>query len=414
MKVLWFTNSVMPEVFELSQIKGHGSGPWMAALLSMLKRSTEVEKIVVVTETPNLPDMTIEAGKITYEVLHASKQRFYWQAKKGRVADYIKLIQRHNPDVIHIHGSEMGYGQICGAPEIARKTVISLQGILCLYERKINGGMTLYDRFKATETLDIFRGAGIFGQRRYYRKRAAIEKDIFTKCINYFGRTRWDYAFVKFQNGKANYYNAGEILREKFYQNIWNFDGIEKFTVIFTNISGPVKGVESIFEAVRILSSSYPKIKLKIASRVNPNRGYGKYLVEKARILGIEGNVEFLGYLSEPQIIENLLRSHVFVSCSYIDNSPNSLGEAQILGMPCIASYVGGVPSMINDGTDGLLVPVDEPYSLADAISQIFENPQTAQNLGAAAARVARQRHDPDTVLDQVLMGYKSMLAAPT
>ena len=66
-----------------------------------------------------------------------------------------------------------------------------------------------------------------------------------------------------------------------------------------------------------------------------------------------------------------LTRSHAFVISSYIENSPNSLAEAMLVGMPCVASFVGGIPSMVDDGRTGLLYPVDDVALLAAQIRQV-------------------------------------------
>jgi len=61
-----------------------------------------------------------------------------------------------------------------------------------------------------------------------------------------------------------------------------------------------------------------------------------------------------LGALNAQQMTEELAMSHVFVSPSFIDNSPNAVSEAQLIGMPVISTYTGGVPSLIEEGQTGL------------------------------------------------------------
>ena len=94
-----------------------------------------------------------------------------------------------------------------------------------------------------------------------------------------------------------------------------------------------------------------------------------------------EGKVFFTGPLDEEKICQRYLRSHVFVCPSSIENSPNSLGEAMILGVPCIASYVGGIPDMLKDREEGLLYQHNAPYMLAHHICEIFEDKMLACRL---------------------------------
>ena len=101
----------------------------------------------------------------------------------------------------------------------------------------------------------------------------------------------------------------------------------------------------------------------------------------------------------------------VFTITSYIENSPNSLAEAMLSGLPCVASYVGGIPSMVDGGLTGLLYPVEEVPVLADRIRRIFLDDQLAMQLGENARRIALERHDPAAVVDQLLAAYNKICA---
>lgn len=70
--------------------------------------------------------------------------------------------------------------------------------------------------------------------------------------------------------------------------------------------------------------------------------------------------------MNSDKLVELLLESDLYVHTAYIDNSPNAICEAQYLGMPIIATYVGGVPSLIEQGKDGVLIPANDPFMLAE------------------------------------------------
>lgn len=86
----------------------------------------------------------------------------------------------------------------------------------------------------------------------------------------------------------------------------------------------------------------------------------------------IQERFEFEGFLSADEMKQLLLESNVFVCPSSIENSPNSLGEAMILGVPCVASDVGGISDMLTHNEEGFLYPFDDSYKMAFYIRKTF------------------------------------------
>ena len=122
-----------------------------------------------------------------------------------------------------------------------------------------------------------------------------------------------------------------------------------------------------------------------------PYQNYTKTLI---RQLGLQEAVHYTGPLNEQAMCEQYLHSSLYVLCSSMENSPNSLGEAMLLGMPCVASAMGGVSSLLTHEREGLLYPSEDENALAAAILALLEDPARARQLGKAAR--ARVTHDPE------------------
>jgi glycosyltransferase involved in cell wall biosynthesis len=103
------------------------------------------------------------------------------------------------------------------------------------------------------------------------------------------------------------------------------------------------------------------------------------------------------------------LASHVFVCPSSIENSPNSVGEAQLLGVPCVAAYVGGIPDMISDNETGLLYRFEEIEMLAMSVIKIFDDEILAQKLSKQSSLIANIRHDKIINSNNLYSIYKSI-----
>ena len=154
------------------------------------------------------------------------------------------------------------------------------------------------------------------------------------------------------------------------------------------------------------------KEKLKISA-------YGRYLRKLLKEGHLENKVHFLGRLSAQQMKEQYLKSHLFVCPSSIENSPNSLGEAMLLGMPCVSAEVGGISSIFTGGEDGTLYPGFEiknnncdcknealeniSKSLADACIQMWSDPVKEQDYCINARKHAEKNHNPE-------QNYKKMV----
>ena len=105
----------------------------------------------------------------------------------------------------------------------------------------------------------------------------------------------------------------------------------------------------------------------------------------------------------------DVYKRQVFVLPSTIENSPNSLGEAMLLGVPCVAADVGGVTTMMRHGLEGEIYPSTAPYMLAFYVENIFAQGAAAEAMGAAARAHAGVTHDPEKNLADLLEIYERL-----
>jgi glycosyltransferase involved in cell wall biosynthesis len=138
----------------------------------------------------------------------------------------------------------------------------------------------------------------------------------------------------------------------------------------------------------------------------------GRSVTAEAGRLNVSSRITLPGVLDGTQVADHLLRSDVFLLPSRADNSPNALCEAMALGMPCVASTAGGIPSLATDGEDALLVPPGDPYSLAGAIRALLIDRELAGRLARAARVRSLARHDPDAVASQLATAYRQIAEA--
>ena len=114
--------------------------------------------------------------------------------------------------------------------------------------------------------------------------------------------------------------------------------------------------------------------------------------------------------LNEKEMVDMYLRSNVFLCPSSIENSSNSLGEAMLLGVPCIASYVGGIPDLLKNKEEGFLYQHNDSMMLAYYIMQIFKDSQLAKTLSEKARLKASTTHSKEINTNTLISIYNKII----
>ena len=125
--------------------------------------------------------------------------------------------------------------------------------------------------------------------------------------------------------------------------------------------------------------------------------------------MGLEGHVNILGRLSAEEMKQELLKSSLFICASSLENSPNSMGEAMLLGVPVVAARTGGIPSMLEDGKEGLLYEAGNVQQLAECVFKIWEETEETMRRAQAAKARAMDAHNGDKNYKRMLEIYREI-----
>jgi glycosyltransferase involved in cell wall biosynthesis len=227
------------------------------------------------------------------------------------------------------------------------------------------------------------------------------------------GRTDWDRRVTSVLSPGSKYFHCDEIMRSEFYLQKWLPRTTQNNYIIISTIRRNIyKGLESIVECKTILDRKFKECNIiwKIAGIIKEDEI--SYIVERKYKTEFETNgINLLGPLNENELITELLNADLYVHPSHIENSPNSVCEAMLIGMPVIATYAGGTPSILIDKKEGLLVQDGDPYALAGAILELIRNREFAYRLGADARIKSLIRNDPEKIVNDLLTNYSSILS---
>ena len=375
MKILWITNIILPPLCEHLELHIPVVGGWMYSSLKRLKESTPDSQFTVATVWQGKDFKKIEVDGIIYYLLPL-KGKSMTKYNSHLEPGWQEVKKDFNPDVIHIHGSEyphgLAYVRACGAEGV----VVSIQGLVSCIARYYTGGISHKEIKKCLTFRDILRG-GIKDGQKDFVKRGNLERELLRRVSHIIGRTEWDKAHSWAINPNATYHHVGETLRDAFYKNKWEYTKCEPHSIFVSQASYPIKGLHNLIEALPLVLREYPDTKVYVAGPDESSKswyritGYGKYLKHLIKKYNLKDKIIFTGILSEEGMCKRYLESNLFVCCSAIENSPNSLGEAQMLGMPHLVTFVGGIPEIVDYNPD-VLYRFEETEMLAKKISKVF------------------------------------------
>lgn len=164
--------------------------------------------------------------------------------------------------------------------------------------------------------------------------------------------------------------------------------GREPVRVLFVGATGRLKGERDLLAAVAAIRHKKPDLKVSLL-------GYG---AENLRAIGEELKIgefiEFAGVVSLEERIGFFKKADIFVLPTYAEAMPMSVIEAMAAGLPVISTRVGGIPELITDGVDGLLVAPGDVPALAQKIYFLVNDPEKRAELGEKAGQKARQQMD--------------------
>lgn len=413
MKVLWF------EITEPSRYRGSNGvlAGWQDSLENILLEEKNIE-LIVAFESSNPSDEVKTIDGITYVPLHFSysmveniKKKISWDIVAKKIVKRAKeVVDIYNPDLVHVFGCEWPYGLV--AKYLSIPVVIHIQGSIvalenALYPPKYNiWNYVKYSRFNIATIL----GAYIMERNNVSRKQ--LEQQVWATVDNYMGRTHWDSSLSIVMNENRRYFHVDEMIRTQFFLSHlkWNVNCIPQKVKLFT-IGCAVfwKGMDVILKTAMVLKNVGFEFDWYVAGG-----GFSdslKRIIEKTE--GGEfcnNNVYFLGSLPPDDIVKNLTSSTIYVHAAYMENSPNSICEAMLLGVPVISTNVGGISTLLEDGDGGILVPANDPCQMAYAIMNLSADKIMMKNYSDKGMKIARRRHSPENIKRQLISCYEALV----
>lgn len=419
MKVLWITNIPFGP---LCEVEGQGkavSGGWLDAAYNAIANELNIE-LTVVTVSRVKGTIKKKDGKNTFYILPGGFPNEYNKSSAKNRKNWEWINAECQPDVIQIWGTEYPHGFVALQVMENVPAIIYMQGVIRQIARHYLSGMSKTELLKSITFRDIIRFDWIKRQQSKYLKRSVNEADMINLAGNVIVENEWCEAQCMAIAPHCVCFKSNLSIKREFYNHEWEPGFIEPYTILCSAAGYPIKGLHILLKALSLVIQKFPQTKLLIpGTKMHLNlsfndklriNGYTKHIMKSINNLQLNNNVQFLGKLSTNEFADKMAHANVFVMPSSIENHSSTLIEAMTVGVPCISTFVGGVPEYLKHNSNGLLYRFEEFEMLAYNIIKIFENKEFAHNVALSGRNSMRNSRNPNNIKNDFLDIYNKLV----
>ena len=424
MQTLWLVSMVLPQAAAACGLDAASdvSGGWLTGQLTALQTRADLRLTVACVDPRRKAPLCGERDGVTYRILPGAQ-------------DFAALLDTVRPDLVHIWGTEYAAAAAMQQAAAARgvPVLVGIQGVMRDCAAHLCGGVP--DAYRHSTPLDrmldaVIPGALLDKTQAQFDALAQSEAQMLASARYVTGRTAFDRRAVAALAPQARYFACNETLRPLFYTGtLWHTRDFGQAPVLLLPQGNyPLKNLHTVLRALPAILQRWGGARLAIAGWPPVDKGpllrpvlarlfpYQRYCRRLAQELGVAEHIRYTGPLDAAAMRQAYLEADVFLLPSQSENSPNSLGEAMLLGLPCIASNAGGIPDMLADGQEGLLYgDALDADALGRAVCAVLDAPDGGAALGQAARTRALRTHDPAANAEALCGIYQTILqeAAP-
>ena len=293
----------------------------------------------------------------------------------GRIARRARII---DPDLVHAHAAHFAYASVrAGYP-----TLYTIHGVMPK-EREIYS-QHWFDRLR-------------YAILAYYERRALRRVQTLVAVSPYVRQV-----YDEWLDGNSlQWVDIENPVPASFFALK---DRSEPGRILYIGSITEIKDILTVLRAVARVRDVCSQVQLRIAGRVT-SESYERRVHDFVARQGLGDTVHFLGLLNRQEIVEEYERCAVLALSSRQENAPMVIIEAMAAAKPVVATHVGGIPHLINEGKTGFMVPAGDDKAMGRRLIQLLQDDALRERLGQCAREVARERH----ALDRVAASYHTL-----
>lgn len=410
MKVLWFEITTPSRYKCTNQV----IAGWQDALENIVLGCKDIQLYIAFesateSEVKIIDGITYIPMLTSYSFIERKLSNHTWKINERKVIEAgRKVIEQYQPDIIHVFGCEWPYGLLTQYTDIP--LVVHIQGSIIPYNNALYPpGYNEFTMVKAAGG-NLRKDWHCLMNYNKAKSNLEMEKRVWKTVRHYMGRTSWDKALVNMLTKDATYHHVEEALRPAFMntQKQWQIPEDGKLRLLSIGCSSFWKGIDMILKTAHVLNEAGIDFEWNVAGSMSNE--LQNVVENKEKMKFADNHINILGFCSPESLIDLMCQSTLYVHTAYIENSPNSICEAQLLGMPIISTMVGGIATLVSNRIDGELFPANDPWQMANAIVALSEDVGRMKKYSENSRHHAMLRHDPLNILNQLMTCYKDLV----
>lgn len=390
MKVAWVTEystSNFPDREKLKNAKDSISIPWVTLQVPLVAARHIELHVVTISKHVTADDEFVQGG-VHFHVLkipNVPRALLGYQLDRLRI---VRCLHRIKPEVVHGFGTEASFGY--AAASSGYPSVVMIQGIIARIARA--GGI-----------LDLLRRPGLCVPLMF-------ERLTVRRCRHFVCETMFAAEFVREHHPDAVIHLIRTPISDEWFGVTRQAEADAAPEVLFVGRATAAKGIDVLLEAFPLVLEEFPRAVLHVVGACDP-RYLHDTLVPAMTRCGIEEHVRFHGHQPAAFVRARLSRATLLALPTMMDTAPNVLAESRAAGVPVVASAVGGIPELIEDGVDGLLVPAGSRDALAGAIRHLLRDPSAARSMAERGRRRVFEEHRAAVQVSKLVDVYRDIVA---
>ena len=414
MKIGWLIGSYIDiNILLNTSEKMCNSGGWVYTQLIELSKNDLIDEIIIISINNNYSKNDfVKIDKFKIYSLKFKTIDFFINKKMYKSID--KIVESENIDILDIQGTETNISGYNIYKNTSVPIVTTIHGVAYQINKFFFLGLPPFYSLFHRSIHDNLTFTGSIEAKILMSKRRKLEKRVLESSKYVRGRTNWDMESVFAINNNLRYFKVELIMRDYFYDRKWNINDCEKNRIFISQVNIPYKGFFMLLDALAILKKRIKNFNVYIPGYPIKSgfkaKGYEKYIWKKIKKYGLKEKIHFLGQINAEEVTNQLMRARIFVLPSMIENSPNSLVEAQLVGTPCVSSLVGGVGDYIKNNVSGLLYNCMDSCMCANSIYNLMTNDDLSIKISNQAREDAFKRHNRYILTKELISCYETII----